>query len=150
MTLGKWKVVVNQKASRPIRVVHHKANDRAVGGVQHRQGEHMDPVRRQHADQVVQPSEPVRGKHRELSDSLRLAGGSGFHCHNATTNKPPRLAQRVTILTSGRVNSRIVARAVAAEVTRRKCFRAKIRLLTSAATILERTLRKQPAIKEKE
>ena len=27
MTLGKWKVVVDQKASRPIRVVHHKAPD---------------------------------------------------------------------------------------------------------------------------
>ncbi len=39
-----------------------------------------------------------------------------------------------------RVSSRIVARAVAAEVTRRKCFRSKIRLLTSVATILELTL----------
>ena len=38
------------------------------------------------------------------------------------------------------VSSRCIARAVAAEVTRRKCFCAEIRLLTSAATILELTL----------
>jgi len=78
ITLGKWKVVVDQEASRPIRVVHHKPNDSTVRGVQHRQSEHMDSVRRQHADQVVQPSEPVRSKHRELSDGLSLTGGSGF------------------------------------------------------------------------
>src|SRR6266852_2109617 len=39
-----------------------------------------------------------------------------------------------------RVSSRIVARAVAAEVTRRKCFSRQNPPLTSAATFLEHTL----------
>src|SRR5437762_1083734 len=39
ITLSKWKTVVDQQASRPVRVIHHEANDGAVRGIQHRQRE---------------------------------------------------------------------------------------------------------------
>src|SRR2546427_7403932 len=52
----------------------------------------------------------------------------------------PLAASLIDLQRGAGVTSRNVARTVAAEVTRRNCSRARIRLVTSAATILGHTL----------
>ena len=81
LTFGKRKAVIDQQTPRPFGIVHDAADDRAVGGVQHGQREHVHAVRGERVDQIVQTPQAVRREYGELRHGIRLTGRRGLGRH---------------------------------------------------------------------
>ena len=77
----KSESVVEEERARLVGIVHNHADNGAVGGVQHRQGEDVDGAGAQKPDEFVQFTQPVGCKDGELPHRFRPSSLSYSVCH---------------------------------------------------------------------
>ena len=71
LAFGERETLAHQHVARAVGIVHHDTDNGTVGGVHDHQGEDMNAVGAQQADEDMQAAQAVGGEDRELDHRVR-------------------------------------------------------------------------------